>query len=357
MCTACTVNTDKAEAFAGQMLSVLNHGSIALMISVAHRTGLFDTMANLSHSTSAEIAEAARLNERYVREALGCFVTAGIVDYEPLSKTYRLPAEHAAYLTRAAGPNNFASPMQFFAVLGGVEDEIVRCFREGGGVPYERYARFHPVMAEESSQTVGSALTEHILPLVPGLVRDLERGVRLLDVGCGSGLTLCRLAELFPASHFTGYDLCEEAVERARATAEARGLTNIEFAERNAAAWDEEDAFDVITAFDAIHDQARPDLVLANIRRALKPGGTFLMQDIRASSHLENNLDHPVAPFIYAISCLHCMSVSLAQGGMGLGAAWGKELAVEMLEDAGFLGTEVHELEHDIQNYWYVSTK
>jgi SAM-dependent methyltransferase len=75
---------------------------------------------------------------------------------------------------------------------------------------------------------------------------------------------------------------------------------------------------DLITTFDAIHDQAHPDKVLARIGRALRPDGIYLMQDIIASSHLQNNLDHPIGPFLYAISCMHCMTVSLALNGIGL---------------------------------------
>jgi hypothetical protein len=95
--------------------------------------------------------------------------------------------------------------------------------------------------------------------------------------------------------------------------------------------------------------------VLANIRRALRPDGLFLMQDIAASTHVHGNLQHPVGAFIYTISCMHCMSVSLAGGGPGLGAAWGKELALEMLADAGFDCVDVKQLPHDIMNYYYLA--
>ena len=111
----------------------------------------------------------------------------------------------------------------------------------------------------------------------------------------------------------------------------------------------------MITAFDAIHDQANPDKVLENIKKALKPDGIFMMQDIRASSKLENNMDHSLAPYLYTVSCLHCMTVSLALEGKGLGAMWGKELATQMLNDAGFSNVQIKELSHDPINYYYVS--
>ena len=115
--------------------------------------------------------------------------------------------------------------------------------------------------------------------------------------------------------------------------------------------------FDLITAFDAIHDQAKPDVVLREIFAALRPGGTFLMQDILASSNLENNLENPIAAFLYTISTMHCMTVSLAQGGAGLGTCWGRELAEQMLEEAGFRDVVVEKLPHDDMNYYYIARK
>src|SRR5690606_16882422 len=108
---------------------------------------------------------------------------------------------------------------------------------------------------------------------------------------------------------------------------------------------------------DAIHDQAHPDVVLAGISKALRPEGFFLMQDIDASSHLENNMEHPLGPLMYSISCFHCMTVSLAEGGRGLGTVWGRELAQRMLQEAGFNRVELHRFEHDIQNVYYVVQK
>ena len=104
-------------------------------------------------------------------------------------------------------------------------------------------------------------------------------------------------------------------------------LTNARFVSRDAADLGETAAFDFITSFDAVHDQARPDLMLAGIARALRPGGTYLCVDFRASSTLADNFGHPLGPFFYAISCMHCMTVSLADGGMGLGTMWGEQKA------------------------------
>lgn len=351
-----TINYKKLEAFTEKMMSVINSSGLALMISVGHRTGLFDVLAGLKPSTSAEIAEAAGLNERYVREWLGAMVTGRIIDYEPEAREYRFPVEHAAVLTRTADVN-LASTTQWLAVLGGVEDAICDCFRNGGGVPYEQFHRFHEVMAEESHQTVVKALETHILKAVPELLDELKRGIDVLDVGCGSGRALVKMATLFPCSRFTGYELCPDAVEAGRAEVARLGLENLRFEARDIAQLGESERFDLITAFDIVHDQARPAEVLKQIRNALRATGTFLMQDIDTSSHLHKNLDNPLAPFLYSISCMHCMTVSLAQDGAGLGTCWGEELAVSMLKEAGFGKTEVKRLPHDTMNAYFIVKK
>ena len=113
----------------------------------------------------------------------------------------------------------------------------------------------------------------------------------------------------------------------------------------------------MITAFDAIHDQARPDKVLQFVNDSLKKDGDFLMQDIDASEHVQNNMEHPIGPLLYTISTMHCMTVSLAQGGMGLGTMWGTEKANRMLKEAGFKSIKENRLEHDPQNCYFVVNK
>jgi SAM-dependent methyltransferase len=349
-------DTARANAFAGKLVADLNGAAVGLMASLGHRVGLFDVMSRMSPATPGEIAGAAGLSERYVREWLGAMTTGGVVGHDPAAGTFALPPEHAASLTRAAGVNNLAAVMQWVAVLGAVEDDVADAFRHGKGVPYSAYKRFHEVMAELSDGTTVGALEGHILPLVPRLPARLADGIDVLDVGCGSGRALLKMAELFPASRFVGYDLSEDGTARAAGAARARGLRNVRFEARDAAAMADRRAFDLVTAFDAVHDQADPAGVLRNVAAALRPGGVFLMQDIRACSHVHGNADQPLIPFIYTVSCMHCMSVSLAAGGAGLGAAWGKERAVGMLAAAGFRDVRVTTLPHDLLNYYYTAT-
>jgi len=349
-----TWNQEAFDAFGQKLIGTINGAGLALMLSLGHRSGLLDCMATLPPATSQAIADAAQLNERYVREWLGAMTTGGVVEYNPADETYHLPPEHAGWLTRAASPNNLAASMQWVAVLGHVEDHVLEAFRHGQGVPYSAYHRFHEVMAEESAQSVVAALFEHILPLATGLLEQLENGIEVLDIGCGSGRAIIELAARFPNSRFAGYDASPEAIAAANSEAGRRALTNARFEVRDVAALHETAKYDLITAFDAIHDQAKPDAVLRNIAAALKPHGTYLMQDISGTSHVHTDKEHLFGPFLYTISCMHCMSVSLAAGGPGLGAMWGKKVAAQMLAAAGFTNVRIESLAHDPLNFFYV---
>jgi 2-polyprenyl-3-methyl-5-hydroxy-6-metoxy-1,4-benzoquinol methylase len=348
---------DGVAAFAGDVLTTLSRGATALMISIGHRTGLFDTLAGLPPATSDEIADAAGLHERYVREWLGAMTVSRVVVHDRRADTYRLPVDHAAVLTRAAGPGNLASQLQFIPMLAQVEDSIVRCFSEGGGVGYESFARFDRLMAEQSAQHNDAALLEHVVPLVDGLDEQLRSGIRVADVGCGQGHAVNLLACAYPESDFHGYDFQPAAIDVARAEAEEHGLGNAHFEVRDVADLSGTGTFQAITAFDAVHDQARPAQVLREIAAHLVPGGAFLLVDMRASSTLDDNLEIPWAPYLYTVSTLHCMTVSLALGGDGLGTVWGLETAQQMLEDAGFGDLRVESVPGDFINAYVVARR
>jgi SAM-dependent methyltransferase len=355
MATAIAEETKSVPEFLPRIIGILNDGMLCLGISIGHRTGLFDTMAGGTKATSTEIAKRAGLNERYVREWLGAMVTGRIVDYDPTTKTYALPAERAAFITRSAGIDNLATFTQFIALLGTVESQVVASFRRGGGVPYSEFADFQRLMAEDSAQTFEARLLQTTLPLIGGLVERLGSGIDVADVGCGSGHAINLMGSAFPRSRFVGYDFSEEGLAAGRAEAKERDLANVRFESRDVSTLESVSAFDFITSFDAIHDQAHPDRVLAAIRRALRPGGVYLCVDIAASSDLANNLEHPLGPFLYTVSTMHCMTVSLALDGTGLGTVWGKELALSMLVDAGFGRIDVKQVEGDILNNYYIA--
>lgn len=352
-----TVATDSTEQFAERIVGAIDSASLAILLSIGHQTKLWDTLAELPPATSAQIADAAGLNERYVREWLGGVVAAQVVDYDAATATFTLPRHRAAVLTRAAGPDNLARVAQFIPLLAEVEQKIIGCFRTGGGLSYSEYPRFHQLMAEESGEVFDAALVDVILPMADGLPELLRAGADVADIGCGSGHAINVMARAFPASRFTGIDFSEEGLGVGRAEAKQLGLSNATFLAADVAELDHTESYDVITVFDAIHDQAQPAKVLENIHRALRPGGHLLMVDIKASSRLEDNVGVPFTTYMYTVSTMHCMSVSLGLDGAGLGTCWGRQLAESMLADAGFTDVQVREIESDPINLYYLARK
>ena len=346
----------RVEEFAGTVLQMIADASTALSLSIGHRTGLFDGMAGLPPSTSQGVADVTGLQERYVREWLAAMLVGGVVEHDPLAGTWYLPPEHGAVLTRQSGKDNLAKLAQLIGLMASVEHRLVTCFRQGGGVPYSAYTEFHALMSEDSRDMAEALLVGDVLPLVDGLRDRLSRGISVADVGCGSGHHLNVLASAFPASTFVGYDFSEEAIASARSTARSRGLANVRFEVRDVTDLSGTGPFALVTAFDAIHDQAHPAAVLASIAASLAPDGVFLMCDIRASSRPHENVGVPGAGFLYGISLMHCMTVSLShEGGTGLGAAWGEQTAVRMLYEAGFAQVQVNGVEGDFINNYYVA--
>ena len=356
---ATDIDQTRAAEFMEQMRVILNNGMTATMMGIGHRVGLFDAMAEFEgeRATSHEVAHAAGLDERYVREWLNTMTTSEIVVYDGKTDTYQLPPEHAAFTTRASGLANMAGFAQYISLCAAVEDDLVECFKHGGGVPYDKYERFHEVMAEGSNKRFDTTLVHAQLPMVPGLVDRLREGIHVADVGTGQGHAINVMAKAFPSSTFVGLDFNDEALDVGRAEAAEWGLENAKFIQCDAACLDDDHLYDFVTTFDAVHDQAHPQDMVDSIFRSLKPGGYWLCVDIRASSHVGENMDHPMGTFMYAVSCQHCMTVSLAYDGEGLGAMWGVQKAKEIFTNAGFVEIAVKTLDFDPMNNYYICRK
>jgi SAM-dependent methyltransferase len=344
---------DRVKEFAQRLLDINTSGFICFMIDIGDRLGLFEAAA-AEPATSEQLAARAGVAERQLREWLGALTAAGIFTYDPSSGLYTLPPDHAACLVGAT-PYNLAGRSRAIAGMAGVLPIVEQAFRDGGGVPYDAYRPdFMSLMDDLGRNRYDAVLVSRYLPLAEGLVDRLQHGIRVADIGCGTGHCVNLMAKAFRLSDFTGYDISWEALDRARAEATRMGIANARFEELDVTQLPSRPRLDLIVAFDTIHDQALPDLVLRRAHDALEPDGLFFMIDIKASSRLERNLRNPMAAYFYAISVMHCMQVSLAEGGVGLGTAWGEEKARELLADAGFKSVVTHDLPLDPANQLYL---
>ena len=225
--------------------------------------------------------------------------------------------------------------------------------------PIHEYPGFQSLQAEETSRVFDSRLIDQIIPLAgKDVIKNLQNGAVVLDIGCGRGHALNLMAKAFPNSKFVGYDLSEEGIEAGIKESREMNLNNVQLEVRDIYSLTDTNKFDLITAFDTIHDQAHPTTVLSKIYNALKLNGTFLMQDIAASSNTEENIQNPLAPTLYTFSTMHCMTVSLAQDGEGLGTVWGRQMAEQKLKEVGFSGSiDIKQIDGDILNYYYLVKK
>ena len=334
------IDPARIEQFAGEMFTHYTGGLIGYLIDIAYRTGLFEALAS-GPATSAELADRASLNERYVREWLGAMATSGIVTYDAGSKRFTLPAEHAICLT-GGGSGNLARFSLLNTHVGKHVAAVAECFRTGGGVPYEA---FRPEFTDAMDATNRNTFDEHLIkdhvPMVPGLDKLLRDGGRLADAGCGTGHALVVLAREYPRSTFVGYDNSPGAIDKARAEASSAGLGNVRFECGDVASITVDEPYDAVITFDTIHDLGDPEGFLLAVHSMLRPGGHYLAAEPGASSILEENIGNPFAPLLYSVSTLHCLTVAMAEGGEGLGTAFGRQKALELLGGAGFVDLTV----------------
>ncbi len=343
----------RSGAFLEAMKTAFHGSMLVMMVDLGHRAGLFSALSS-GPVTVEGLADRTGQSARHLREWLGAMAVAAVVEYDDATGVFTLPPEHAIWLT-GSGYTNLAPTAGMFTGLAPRIDDVIEAFRSGDGVSYDRYRpHFTHAMDALGRAKYDALLVRAYLPKAPGLADALRGGIRVADVGCGTGHCVNILAATFPDSSFTGFDIAEDAVALGRAEAATLGLTNSNFEAVDVRQLPIYPQFDALFAFDAIHDQHDPVGVLARMRAGLKPGGTLFMLDIKASSNLVDNMADPAMLVLYGTSVLHCMQVGLHGGGAGLGTVWGTQLATRMLNDAGFSSVTIHDLPGDPTNCLYV---
>lgn len=327
------MDRERIAEFLDRFVGLASGATTMALLAVADRTGLLGWLAGSGSGTVEEIAEGARLQDRYVGEILSGLAAAGVVEWDPDTRVFALPPEHALLVASEDSPYFMGGWFDIIPTLFAQVDGLAEATRSGGGVGFED---FGPDMVRGidrgNSPSQRVFLIQRWLAAVPGLIDRLTTGIPVADLGCGAGTAAILMAEAFPASHVTGFDTSSESLRVAR---ERSTAPNLEFVAIGVESIPVEPPFDLITSFDVIHDLADPLAGLTRIRDALAPDGVYLMMEPNMSSRLENNLDDRGA-LTYGISALHCMTQSLARGGEGVGAAWGREMAEDYAHQAGF---------------------
>jgi SAM-dependent methyltransferase len=330
------MNQDRMKSITGRYMEMTTGAAMMAVMAVADRTGLLKALAGRGPVTLGQAAALAGLQERLVSQILAALSAADFLDYDPERQTYTMSSECAACIADEDHASFLGGWSQIITGLYGVIPRVVKACKEGGGVPYSVFGPdLVAGMARTSGPEVRARLTTEWLPALPRVVERLHEGIVAADLGCGGGDAVLAMARAYPRSTFVGFDTDALSLERARSAAKAAGLTNVSFQQIGQSGIPGDAVFDFILAIDVIHDVAHPTQVLGHVRQILREGGTFLMLEPDAADRLEDNL-HAGGALLYAMSSLHCVPISLAEGGEGVGAAWGPQRAEACCRAAGF---------------------
>jgi SAM-dependent methyltransferase len=329
-------NQAKLQAFLARALYDLGAAQSAALVAIGDRLGLYRAMAAAGPLTPAELAKRTGTSEVYLREWLANQACGGYVEYDPGRGTFTLPEEQALALAREDDPAFVAAVFQAAAGLASAQGALADAFRTGSGVPREAYS---PELAEATGRVAraryGEGLLRRWLDAMPGMTARLEAGASVADLGCGQGAVVLALARAFPHSRFAGYDAHAPSVEAARGRARESGLSGFARFEVGAAVDLPGGGYDLVMCFESLHEMADPGRVAGRVRAALAADGAWLIVEPFASGRLEDDLG-PWGRLVSSMAALHCLPVSLADGGGALGPRAGAAAIAEVLRAAGF---------------------
>lgn len=355
---------DRLRQYSFQVLSKLEGAFTAGMIHLGDRLGLYRAMADSDAPlTSQGLADATCLQERWVREWLHNQAAAQLIELEAGedhdgTDRFALSGEARAVL---ASPGHPAFGMGMFhrlpQTMQALED-MPESFRTGIGHDYDSHGVEGAVGIERSFEPWNNAnLIRKVLPAMDGVVDRLRGGASVADIGCGAGGAVLLMAEAFPDSTFVGYDISHHALDRANAKLAESGIGNARFVDPREEPLPDDGSVDVVTTFDCIHDMAHPTPVVGAIRASLAEDGHWLLVDIRAGETLAENIEaNPMAPLLYGVSVLACMSSALSEpGGEGLGTlGLPASKAEQMANEAGFARFRTLDVQHPMNAFYEV---
>jgi 2-polyprenyl-3-methyl-5-hydroxy-6-metoxy-1,4-benzoquinol methylase len=321
------------------------------------RLGLYRALDGRGPTTADELAQATGLHRRWLLEWLRGNAAAELLESED-GEHFELTREGAAVLAHEEHSVLFAAGAFTAPTDASVIDDLAEAFRTGIGLPYDRLG---PNGAHSTERSLGPwarvALVPRIIPALDGVAAKLERGARVADIGCGAGVALTALAEAYPGSTFHGYELSRHALDRARQRVDELELTNVELFATRAEDLPADAAYDFVLTFDCIHDMTHPQEMMATIREAIAPEGSWLLVDIKArESFTENAEKNPMASMMYGMSVMSCMASALSEpGGAGLGTLGLPESrAKEMSEAAGFTRFQRLPVDHPVNAFYEI---
>lgn len=351
------MDKDKLKLFGQKIFSDMAGSMAAGLCYLGNTTGLFTLMAHQGPLILEQIISNSKLQPRYVEEWVKGMVSCGYIEYNPTESTYEFPDEHA-YLLASKGTDHYAGGLfHIVPPLLSVAPQIAEAFIKGGGVPFDDY--HHEIIEAIDLINRGNydrRLVSYWLKSIPGLIGKLNTGSNVLDVGCGVGRVLIKLAEEFPNSEFLGIDLHEDSIARAKTSADEHQVSSrVKFIQQNIFDLQEDLGFDLVTLCDCLHDVTHPEEMLQEIQKRLNDDGALFIIEPKVADNLEDNCNN-IATMLYGFSIFHCMTQSLAEGGPGLGTCMGPKKAESLVRNAGFSHFEILDIKSQV-NLFYLARK
>lgn len=346
------MDMDKVHETAFRVITDTGGAFVVALGYIGDQLGLFKAMAGAGPMSSTGLAEKTQLNERYVREWLRAMVAAEYLEYDPASDKYHMTEEQAFVLANEDSPLFVGGALQVAPPSIRNVNRIAEAFRKGGGIPYSEIGDEVPCAIERMFRPgYLNFLAKDWLGAVPGLRERLERGAQIADIGCGRGQSTVTMGKSFPKSHALGIDYHGPSIEAARKLAANQGVRNVDFLQAPADQIPNGRKYDLICSFDCIHDMVDPKATLKAIRNALADDGVYMWSEPNAAANaLENR--NPIGRMFHAISPLHCMTVSLAYNGAGLGTVIGESGARALAKEAGFSAFEKLPIQHPLNQFF-----
>jgi SAM-dependent methyltransferase len=331
------IDNEKLEAFMGRV--VLDMGAMisAPLMVIGEKLGLYKAMAGAGALSSTELAERTGVAERSVREWLRNQAAGGYISYDAATDTYSLPDEQALALAHEDSPVYVLGAFELIASLYADEEKITEAFRSGTGMGWHEHDHRLFCGTERFFRPGYKAnLVSEWLPALDGVVEKLERGAKVADIGCGHGASTIIMAHAFPNSTFWGFDYHAGSIEQARRRAEEEGVADRITFEVAAAKDFPGTGYDLVCAFDCLHDMGDPVGAAKHVRETLAPDGAWMVVEPYAEDSVEQNLN-PVGRVFYGASTVVCTPASLAQEvGLALGAQAGEARLAEVITAGGF---------------------
>jgi len=335
---ATQIDEGKLNAFVGQMLTDLGGASSIAMVRMGDALGLYKALHTKGPMTSTELADTAKVDPRYLREWLSNQASSNYLSYDPASTKFTLTPEQAMVFAIPESPVYLMGGFDLMAALLENQPKVQTAFKSGGGVAWGNQAGcMFCAVARFFRPGYHNQLVSAWLPALGGnVMKKLEAGAKVADVGCGHGWSTVMMAKAFPKSQFVGYDFHPSSIDDAKAHAETHGVSaNTRFEVGLAKDYPGKD-FDLVTCFDCLHDMGDPQGAATHIRQSLKADGTWMICEPMAGDRLEQNLN-PVGRIYYAASTMICVPTSLSQEvGTALGAQAGEARLREVILKGGF---------------------